>query len=87
MKFKFYVRLFVYVLARLASSCKSGDEKVALITGSTSGIGLSIAEKFASQGKSVVINGFGPQESINQILTNLKKLGNYIFDCIVNGYI
>jgi 3-hydroxybutyrate dehydrogenase len=47
-----------------------------LITGSTSGIGLGIAEKFAKEGKDLIINGFGPQDSINQIISNLKKLGN-----------
>lgn len=33
--------------------------KTALITGSTSGIGLGIAEKLAAQGANVILNGFG----------------------------
>jgi len=33
--------------------------KVALVTGSTSGIGLGIAEALAAEGASVMLNGFG----------------------------
>jgi len=33
--------------------------KIALVTGSTSGIGLAVARAYASQGAHVVINGFG----------------------------
>jgi NAD(P)-dependent dehydrogenase (short-subunit alcohol dehydrogenase family) len=33
--------------------------QLALVTGSTSGIGLGIAKHFASQGKNIVLNGFG----------------------------
>jgi 3-hydroxybutyrate dehydrogenase len=33
--------------------------KVAIVTGSTSGIGLGIAEAFAAQGAHVMLNGFG----------------------------
>ena len=51
------------------------SDRVALITGSTSGIGLGIAERFASYGHTVVINGFGPQDSINASIEKLKKLG------------
>ncbi len=36
--------------------------KTALVTGSTSGIGLGIAEKLASQGAHVILNGFGDAE-------------------------
>lgn len=32
--------------------------KTALITGSTSGIGLGIAEAFAAEGANIVLNGF-----------------------------
>ena len=34
------------------------------MTGSTSGIGLGIAEALAARGAAVVLNGFGPAEEI-----------------------
>lgn len=41
--------------------------KVALITGSTSGIGLGIAEAMAQQGCAVLLNGFGDKDEIERI--------------------
>jgi 3-hydroxybutyrate dehydrogenase len=40
--------------------------KVALVTGSTSGIGLAIARAYAKQGASVMINGFGDADAIEK---------------------
>lgn len=40
--------------------------KAALVTGSTSGIGLSMARALAKEGASVVINGFGEPEAIER---------------------
>jgi 3-hydroxybutyrate dehydrogenase len=40
--------------------------KVALITGSTSGIGLGIARSLAGAGATIVLNGFGPTDQIKQ---------------------
>ncbi len=37
--------------------------KTALVTGSTSGIGLGIAEQLAAQGANVILNGFGDVET------------------------
>jgi len=45
--------------------------KMALITGSTSGIGLGIAEAFAMQGANLVLNGFGDNSDIERLRAQL----------------
>ena len=47
--------------------------KVAIVTGSTSGIGLGIAEAFAGAGMNVVLNGFGPSEEIERTRSGLEE--------------
>jgi len=47
--------------------------KTALITGSTSGIGLGIAEALAAQGANIVLNGFGEAGEITQLRIDLSR--------------
>lgn len=51
------------------------DHKTAIVTGSTSGIGLTIAKRFAAEGYQICINGFGEPTEIQTIQEDLKKLG------------
>jgi 3-hydroxybutyrate dehydrogenase len=45
----------------------------AIVTGSTSGIGLGIARALAAQGTHVVLNGFGDQAVIQKIRSSLAQ--------------
>jgi len=47
--------------------------KSAIVTGSTSGIGESVAKALASKGANVVINGFGDPNEINKLVESIKK--------------
>jgi len=47
--------------------------KRALITGSTSGIGLGMAQKLASQGCNIVLNGFGEAQAIERLRADLAS--------------
>jgi 3-hydroxybutyrate dehydrogenase len=47
--------------------------KSALVTGSTSGIGLAIARAFAAQGANVTINGFGDKAAIEKERAGIEK--------------
>ncbi|MBN9787274.1 3-hydroxybutyrate dehydrogenase [Pseudonocardia sp. TMWB2A] len=48
--------------------------KTALVTGSTSGIGLAIAKAYAGAGAHVIINGFGDQAAIDKELAEISAL-------------
>src|SRR5688572_3473336 len=45
--------------------------KRALVTGSTSGIGLAVARALAAEGAAVVLNGFGAGEEIDRLCSEL----------------
>ncbi|MDQ3447375.1 MAG: 3-hydroxybutyrate dehydrogenase [Pseudomonadota bacterium] len=47
--------------------------KTALVTGSTSGIGLAIATELASRGMSLMLNGFGDSADIEALRSDLAR--------------
>jgi 3-hydroxybutyrate dehydrogenase len=59
------------------------SSKTALVTGSTSGIGLAIAQTFAKNGANVVINGFGDAEAIEKERAGIEK--EHGVKCVYSG--
>ena len=49
--------------------------KVALVTGSTSGIGLGIARALAAEGADIVLNGFGDPAAVEAIRLDIEGFG------------
>lgn len=49
--------------------------KTALITGSTSGIGLGIAKALAEKGANIIMNGFGDKDQIEKTRQEIESLG------------
>src|SRR5438128_7907640 len=47
--------------------------KTAIVTGSTSGIGLGIAQAFAATGMHVMLNGFGDKAEIQKIRADMEE--------------
>jgi 3-hydroxybutyrate dehydrogenase len=48
-------------------------QKCAIVTGSTSGIGLGIARTLAAEGANVMLNGFGPADEIERLRASLAS--------------
>jgi 3-hydroxybutyrate dehydrogenase len=48
-------------------------DKVAIVTGSTSGIGLGIANELAKLGANLVLNGFGEPSEIEVIRKGIER--------------
>jgi len=49
--------------------------RVAVVTGSTSGIGLAVAGVLAAHGATVMLNGFGPKAAIDAALAHVAAAG------------
>lgn len=58
------------------------DKKVALITGGSRGIGKKIAEKFARNGYSIVINYVSEKTDVNKLESDLSQNGKVEVLCI-----
>jgi 3-hydroxybutyrate dehydrogenase len=52
--------------------------RVAVVTGSTSGIGLGIARALAQAGANVVINGLGDPKDIERVVAELEAFGSRV---------
>lgn len=50
-------------------------DKVVVVTGSTSGIGLGIAKSFAHEGATLIINGFANLDAVDKVSLELTKHG------------
>lgn len=51
------------------------QDKIVLITGSTSGIGLEIAKHFAMLKAKIIINGLEKEDIVEKVVVELKSLG------------
>ena len=64
------------------------EQKVAVVTGASRGIGRAIAEKLAEEGVFVVINYRGNEEQAKQVQQTIKEQGGNagIYGCDVSDF-
>lgn len=68
--------LGIEALGRSAGACAATNElntQTALVTGSTSGIGLAIAKAMAASGRNVVLTGLGETEQCEEMAAGLAR--------------
>lgn len=56
-------------------------KQVALVTGGTRGIGLGIVKQLAMQGFDLAINGVRPEESVSDVIADIKAFGSEVIYC------
>src|SRR5262245_36542063 len=52
------------------------EGKTAIVTGSTSGIGLGIAKALAASGSNIVLNGLGDRAAVEEVAHDLSREHN-----------
>src|ERR1700682_2695979 len=55
------------------------DGKVAIVTGSSRGIGRAIAERYAAEGAKVAVNYFGREREAQSVVDTIEKAGGEAF--------
>lgn len=63
-----------FVAKRKEKSVKRLTGKIALVTGSTQGLGEGIATRFAREGAKVIVNGRSEEKGV-KVVENLRSLG------------
>ena len=63
---------------------RSLEGRVALVTGSTSGIGLGIARSLAAEGADLVLNGLGEHEAFTGLCRDLSSRHGVRVDLVIS---